>query len=200
MNRNFNSLNQAFSALNTVLDVVSNSDNWCTSETYTITDKPYWATDYTVTYPTYLTTYLENKELSDDIWKNLRKDINSFDFISSSNGSFPHTNFKISKETKDMEIEMALAGYKKEDIDIIFDDDLLIVKTKEEYKKDKKEEDKFFVIKNDIKQSSFEIKFNVPFDKYNVDKSKAVFENGVLRIDVPVKEEAKPKRLKLDIK
>ena len=98
------------------------------------------------------------------------------------------------KKSKDLKIEVALAGL-QEDPDIIFDNDLIKItfdKSEEEEKSD------WVYLKKGIKNNSFKISFPVPESLYDFELAKASSKEGILTILIPAKETEKPKKLKID--
>lgn len=107
--------------------------------------------------------------------------------------NFPPTNINIVKETKDLIIQMALAGYTKDEIGISFEDDKLILTL----------ENKFEIgtsiqsVYQGIKHSNYKGSYPVPMSKYDVEKATADFNNGILEVYIPMKEESKPRKLEI---
>ena len=108
------------------------------------------------------------------------------------NSKFPPCNISVEEKSLDLTLEFALAGYKLEDIEISFEDDYMLLKV--EGKKEEKEEKKEYLYRG-IKKSTSHSKYYVPFSKYNTDSVNATFENGVLKVLIPAKEERKPKKI-----
>lgn len=85
-------------------------------------------------------------------------------------------------------LELAVPGMAKEDFKIKLDQDVLTVSSekKEEVSKDSKQ-----YTRQEFSYQSFERKFNLPED-VNSEKITANYVNGVLSIEIPKREEAKP--------
>jgi HSP20 family protein len=107
--------------------------------------------------------------------------------------TFPPVNVLLNKETKDMVFEFAVAGYEEENLDISFAGDYLILKIK----KDNEDNSNFKVIHNGIRKENIEFKYYVPSDKYNQDEVGASLKNGILAVNVPAREEAEKKKVKI---
>jgi len=91
-------------------------------------------------------------------------------------------------ETKDdFELALAVPGMKKNDFKIDIDGNLLIISAEIEEKK-KEEKDKF--TKEEYNFSSFSRSFTLP-EGVNKEKIEAVYVDGVLKLTLPKKEEAK---------
>ncbi len=86
-------------------------------------------------------------------------------------------------------IEVAAPGYKKEDFNIELDDDVLVLSTEIEKEKELKEGEKF--TKREFSYQSFKRSFNLP-ELVEKDQINAKYENGILNVSIPKKEEAKP--------
>jgi HSP20 family protein len=97
----------------------------------------------------------------------------------------PATNIK---ETKDsFNLEVAVPGMKKEDFQVQVDDNMLTIEAnKEEEKKDENER----YMRREFRSTSFSRSFSLP-RHVATDKVDARYENGVLKIVLPKKEEAK---------
>lgn len=110
---------------------------------------------------------------------------------------FPPLNVYINEETKDLKFEFALAGYSKDEIQLEFEGDYLRLKIipKTPTIEEEKERSSLHILQHGIKRTSLEKKFYVPIAKYQVDKIKVSFENGVLTIEIPAKDEIKLKKI-----
>lgn len=127
---------------------------------------------------------------------NLLEDI--FDDRLAENGmntmkSLPAVNIE-EKEDK-YNLELAAPGKIKEDFNIELDNDLLTISSeiKEEHKSEDKQRN---FTRREFSFESFKRSFTLP-DTVDTSKVKAGYENGVLSIDLPKREEAKkqPKRM-----
>jgi len=90
-------------------------------------------------------------------------------------------------------VSMAAPGLKKEDFKIYVEGDLLIIsseKEEEKEEKDKKGENDERYTRREYSYSSFERSFTLP-DGVNKDKIDAHYEDGLLKLILPKKEEAK---------
>lgn len=108
------------------------------------------------------------------------------DFPSTNNSlNFPAVN--ISENNDAYELEFNVPGRKKEDFKITVDKDILSVSF--EKKEESKEEDKKFIKKEFVTQS-FKRSFTLD-EKINADEIDAKYEDGLLRLSLPKKEEVK---------
>lgn len=93
----------------------------------------------------------------------------------------------ISERKDDFLVTMAAPGLKKEDFKIDLEGTILTISSEKE--KESKEEDEKFSRK-EYSYSSFERSFTLP-DEVNKDKIDAHYQDGVLKLVLPKKEEAK---------
>lgn len=120
-----------------------------------------------------------------DMINEVPKTVNSF---------FPRTNIH---ETNDQfEIEMLVPGRKKEDFKIALDKNLLTVSF--DSKEEEKNEDKK-LIKKEFTLRSFNRSFTID-EKINVEGIEAKYDNGVLTLALPKKEEVKVMPKEISVK
>ena len=102
-----------------------------------------------------------------------------------SNLNFPAVNIT---ETKDnYELDLNVPGRNKEDFKITVDKNILTVSY--EKKEEQKDESKKFV-KKEFSSRSFKRSFNLD-EKINAETINAKYENGILTLTLPIKEEVK---------
>ncbi|AGC78350.1 HSP20 family protein [Nonlabens dokdonensis] len=99
----------------------------------------------------------------------------------------------VSEKDDSFTLEMSIPGFKKEEVSIEVDHDLLTISS--EVEKTNEETTEQFTRKEFSKQS-FKRSFNLP-ETVNQDKINAAYDNGILTISLPKKEEAlpQPKRM-----
>lgn len=95
----------------------------------------------------------------------------------------------ISETDDSYELELVSPGMKKEDFKIEMEDDVLTISA--DVKHESKEQNKNFTRK-EFSRQSFKRSFRLTEDKIKQDAIKASYEDGVLNISLPKKEEAKP--------
>lgn len=78
------------------------------------------------------------------------------------------------------QLEVSLAGFKKDDIDINVDDGVLSISSDVENKNEDKDDN---YIRYEFRKSSFKKQFRIP-DDVNSDQIKAKFEDGILKVDL----------------
>ena len=123
----------------------------------------------------------------DDNWTQLF-DWSDRDFLGV-NMTMPSVNIK---ETADAYlVEMAAPGMKKSDFDIELDNNILTIRSEREVKDEVNEEERY--VRREFNFRSFQRSFNL--NKKIVDDSKinAKYNDGILSIILPKKEEAKQK-------
>jgi HSP20 family protein len=93
-------------------------------------------------------------------------------------------------------IELAAPGKTKEDFNIEIDHNVLTISSEEKSEKSEKEETEGKYTRKEFSYSSFRRAFTLP-ETVNTESINATYENGVLNVTLPKKEEAlpKPKRL-----
>lgn len=90
-------------------------------------------------------------------------------------------------------VDMALAGYTEQDLDIDVNDTglLLKIETPKKAKVMKKR------IHQGIKNSKMDIKIFIPVSRYNVSKTVASFKEGILSLKAPIRDENKFQRIEI---
>lgn len=128
------------------------------------------------------------------IFPSLMNDIFNPDWfggMENSNKNMPAVN--IIENDNDFVLELSAPGFKKDDFNIELDNDLLTISSEVKTENQVKEE-KF--TKKEFSYNSFKRTFTLP-ETIDEGKINAVYENGILKLVIPKKEEAlpKPKRL-----
>ena len=128
--------------------------------------------------------YTVNRNLVDDLFDNFLRNDYHENYLR--NCTQPATN--VLETEKDFRIELMLPGFKKEDVQINYHKNLLTIKVdKEELKESNDEGVKY--AHREFAQFNFEKNFTVPNTVEN-EKIDANFDNGILSIVLPKKEEA----------
>ncbi len=129
--------------------------------------------------------YNVNRNLVDELFNSFLKNDYHENYLQN-HGKQPATN--ILEAEKDFRIEMLLPGFPKEDVKMNYHKNLLTIKVeKEEATDEKKEEFKF--AHREFGAYNFEKTFKVP-NSVDTENIQAKFEDGILRIVLPKKEEA----------
>lgn len=100
-------------------------------------------------------------------------------------------------QTKDeVVVESQLPGLDPKDVNIAIENDVLTIEGKFEKKTEVDERDYY---RKEIRSGGFHRSVALP-TAVDGDKAKAVYEKGVLRIQIPKEERAKPKTVKVEVK
>jgi HSP20 family protein len=106
--------------------------------------------------------------------------------------SVPSVNIREGK--KAFEIELAVPGMDKNDLNIQLDKDVLTISAEKKNENTDGDNDRF--MRREFSYSTFKRSFTIP-DTVNVEKIKASHENGVLKVELPKMEEDKSKLKKM---
>ena len=107
--------------------------------------------------------------------------------FSGTNTSLPAVNVR---ETIDeFVIELAAPGMDKKDFKISFKNNVITISSEKE---DKKEEKKENYTRREFSYQSFQRSFTVPENAIMSDKIEALYNNGILEVKLPKREEVKP--------
>lgn len=108
---------------------------------------------------------------------------------STTNTTIPAVNIK---ETADaFEVEMAAPGMRKDDFKVELDGNQLTIGSEYESQNEAKEGERF--TRREFSYQSFQRSFTLPKNVVDVDQIEARYENGVLRLLIPKREEARQK-------
>ena len=124
-----------------------------------------------------------NRELSN--WGELN--------FSDTRTTIPAVNIRETKEN--FEVEMAAPGMKKSDFRIELDGNLLTINSEATNQTEEKDGERY--TRREFSYQSFQRSFTLPKEVVDSDKINARYEDGVLRLLIPKKEEAKPKPAKM---
>ncbi len=108
--------------------------------------------------------------------------------FSSTETTLPSVNIKESPE--EFEVELAAPGFVKTDFNIELNHDMLTISSEKKLENETKEDQQF--ARREFSYQSFSRSFTLP-NSADADKIKARYDNGILRVSIPKKEEAKPK-------
>jgi len=112
---------------------------------------------------------------------------------SSTNTTIPLVNIK--ENNDNFEVEMAAPGMNKEDFKVELDGNVLTIDSERKNENEVKEGERY--TRREFSYQSFQRSFQLPKEVVDADKIEAKYENGVLRLVVPKKEEAKPRPPKM---
>lgn len=102
------------------------------------------------------------------------------------NGTVPAVNIK--ESSTGFELELAVPGMEKSDFKIDLKKDLLTISAQKEKKKEETVEEKYF--RKEFSYSSFSRSFTLPEGKVDIENINAVYENGILKVNIPKTEKS----------
>jgi HSP20 family protein len=111
--------------------------------------------------------------------------------FSNTNTTLPSVNIK--EDTDAFKVEVAAPGFDKSDFNIELNSDLLTISSEKQISDNTKEGE--HISKQEFSYQSFTRSFTLP-ELVDDEKISATYENGILSITIPKKEEAKPKPIK----
>jgi len=117
------------------------------------------------------------------------------DLVNWSNSNFSNTNTTIPavniKETADnYEVEVAAPGMTKKDFKVELDGNILTISS-EKTNQENRDDERYF--QREFSYQSFQRIFNLQKEVVDIDKINAKYEDGMLKLIIPKKEEAKQK-------
>src|SRR6185312_3279592 len=134
-------------------------------------------------------------EYTPSIWNNFfSNDLFNWDSNFANTGnSIPAVNIK---ETPDsFLVEMAAPGMNKKDFKIEIDGSALTISSEKQNESEEKDGENFN--RREFSYQSFYRTFHLPKEVVNADKIEAKYENGILRLEIAKREEAKQKPARL---
>jgi HSP20 family protein len=100
----------------------------------------------------------------------------------------------IKESTDQFEVEMAAPGMSKENFKVELNNNYLTISAENKKESEQKEGERY--TRKEFSYSSFSRTFALP-ELVENDKIEAKYDNGILKISIPKREEAKPKPVKL---
>jgi HSP20 family protein len=130
--------------------------------------------------------------LFDDLFTKSLWDWSNLNY-SDTNTTIPAVN--IIEKDDGFEVEMAAPGMEKKDFSIELDNNVLTISSEKKSEKEETAQDK--IQRREFSYQSFRRSFTLSKETVDADKINAKYENGILRLIIPKKEEArqKPKRV-----
>jgi HSP20 family protein len=126
--------------------------------------------------------------LFDDFFKRDLFDWNNSNF-SDTNTTIPAVNIK---ETADnYEVQVAAPGMTKDDFKVELDGNSLTISSEKSQQNEQKEGERFS--RKEFSYQSFQRTFTLQKDVVDIDKIQAKYDNGILHLMIPKKEEVKQK-------
>jgi HSP20 family protein len=108
--------------------------------------------------------------------------------FSLTNTTLPSVNIK--ENADEYKVEVAAPGFDKNDFKLQLDHDLLTISSEKKVENETKDGERF--TKREFSYQSFSRSFTLP-QTADGDRIQANYENGILSVSIPKKEEAKPK-------
>lgn len=93
----------------------------------------------------------------------------------------------IIEDNKQLKMELRAPGLKKDDFKLEYDDGILTLSYEKQEEKEEKTEGKY--IRREFSSYSFRRSVELPEERYDVTKAMASYENGILEITMPKKEQ-----------
>jgi HSP20 family protein len=129
-------------------------------------------------------------------------DFFSRDLFNWKNSNFSDTNTTIPavniKETPEhYEVEVAAPGMTKKDFKVELDGNMLTIRSERENQKEEKDQERYF--QREFSYESFQRTFNLQKEVVDIEKISARYEDGLLKLMIPKKEEVKQKPRQIQI-
>jgi HSP20 family protein len=125
--------------------------------------------------------------LFDNLWSRDWMDWTNLNF-SNTNTTLPAVN--VIEKDDEFAIELAAPGMKKDDFKISLDSNVLTISSERKNEKEEKSEN---YSRREFSYQSFQRSFTLPVGRVETDKVAAKYKDGILHIQIPKREEAKPK-------
>ena len=113
--------------------------------------------------------------------------------IASKGSSIPSVNIK--ETANSFEVELAAPGMEKKDFKVELDGNTLSISSEKQQEQEDKDEENY--TRKEFSYQSFYRTFHLPKDVVDAEKIKAKYENGLLKLSIPKREEAKQKPSRL---
>lgn len=130
--------------------------------------------------------------LFDDLFSRDLFDWNNSNF-STTGTTLPAVNVKETPES--FVVEMAAPGMKKEDFKVELNNNLLTISSEQKSEHEEKDNDKY--TRKEFSYQSFQRSFQLSREAVDADNIQAKYENGVLHLTIPKREEVKQKPSRL---
>ncbi|HZF64399.1 MAG TPA: Hsp20/alpha crystallin family protein [Chitinophagaceae bacterium] len=111
---------------------------------------------------------------------------------STTNTTIPAVNIKETPEG--FEVNVAAPGMKKDDFKVLLEGNMLTISSELSNERDEKDGDRY--TRREFSYQSFQRSFQLP-EVVDAEKIEARYENGLLHLSIPKKEEAKPRPPKM---
>ncbi len=135
--------------------------------------------------------YSSFPSLLDKFFEGNMMDWNTWNFAGS-NSTLPAVN--VSENEDEYKLDVAAPGMTKNDFKLNYDNGRLTISS--ERKEEKEEKNGETITRREFSYQSFQRSFSVPENVINADKITAKYDNGILHVTLPKREEVKPKPAK----
>ena len=129
--------------------------------------------------------------LMDKFFEGIMMDWNSNNYAGA-NSTLPAVNVR--ENDNEYYIDVAAPGLKKGDFNVSYDNGRLSISSEQKAEHEEKDGEK--VTRREFSYQAFQRSFSVPENTVNADKILAKYDNGILHVTLPKREEAKPKPAK----
>lgn len=142
-----------------------------------------------------MTLIRRTNDLLPNVWDNFFND----DFFLTPAYSRVKTNMpavNIKESENEFQIEVAAPGYGKDDFNVSIENNVLTISSKKEFSNEEENKNDGYK-RREFCYNSFERSFTVDEKTVDSEKIKAKYENGILSLLLPKREEVKPKPARL---
>ena len=134
--------------------------------------------NYAPSFPSLLDRFFEGDVMD---WNNSN--------FASNNSTLPAVNIK--EDDNEFMLEVAVPGMKKDDFHLNYENGRLTISSEHKNETEQKEGEK--ITRREFSYQSFQRSFTVPQSIVDADKIKASYNDGILNVRLPKKDEVKPK-------
>lgn len=104
----------------------------------------------------------------------------------------------IKEDEKELVLELRVPGMKKEDIHLDYNNGILTISGERNEEREEKDKDKY--LRREFSSYSFHRSFELPEERYDVANAQASYNDGILEIDLPKKEQIDNVSRKIEVK
>lgn len=104
----------------------------------------------------------------------------------------------VREDEKELALELRVPGMKKEDIHLDYNNGILTISGERNEEREEKDKDKY--LRREFSSYSFHRSFELPEERYDVGNAQASYNDGILEIDLPKKEQKDNVSRKIEVK
>lgn len=104
----------------------------------------------------------------------------------------------IKEDDRELSLELRVPGMNKEDIRLDYNDGILTISGERNEEKEEKDKEKY--LRREFSSCSFHRSFELPEDRYDVAKARAVYKDGILEVTLPKKEQKDKVSRQIEVK